>query len=298
LWIGNSFAIRASFAAALLLVCVESRAETLLGAAPTYSERQLTVVPNAQALQKRIWLPGIDDGYVPQGIIFFDGKLFVSTYRSTDRNQDRGPCRLYALDPHSGSAPGYLNLPQSCGHAGGLTAGQKGRLIVSDSRVIFEVELTRSGAQLGRVTRSVKLRGAVKGSFAATETDGFWLGQYERAEPARMFKFRWTALDKKEISEADAIETVSIPIFAQGATFDSSGTLWIMRSGSTMGELAKIDRSNGAVLARYDMPAGSEGISFESAGSLWTLSEAGSKRWSHWKAYYPLAFRFDMNLLQ
>jgi hypothetical protein len=287
----------AAAAVAAVLFCAESRAENLSGTAPTYSERQLSPVPNAQALQRRIWLPGIDDGYVPQGIIFFDGKLFVSSYRSIDQKQDRGPCRLFALDPKSGAMLGHLDLPPSCGHAGGLTAGQNGRLIVSDSRIIFEIELT-PGAQIGRVTRSLRLRGAVKGSFVAKERDGFWLGQYERAEPARMFKFPWSALDKKEISEADAVETISIPVFAQGAAFDFAGALWLMRSGSAMGELAKIDRKTGAVLARFDMPAGSEGISFEPGGALWTLSEAGSKRWSNWKAYYPLAFRFDMHLLK
>ncbi|MBK8008744.1 MAG: hypothetical protein IPK23_10180 [Rhizobiales bacterium] len=71
-----------------------------------------------------------------------------------------------------------------------------------------------------------------------------------------------------------------------------------MRSGSTLGELVKLDRKSGAVLARFDMPIGGEGISFEPNGALWTLSEAGSQRWSHWKGFYPLAFRFDMNLLK
>lgn len=292
-------AVGALLAAALLSVSFESRAEAPLGAAPTFSARELTPVPNAQALQKRIWLPGIDEGYVPQGIIFFEGKLFVSSYRSTDRKQDRGPCRLYALDANTGVRLGQLDLPESCGHAGGLTVGQSGRLIVSDSRVIFEIQLTpQAGAQIGRVTRTIRLRGAVKGSFAATERDGFWLGQYERAEPARMFKFPWAALGKKELTEADTVATMNIPIFAQGAAFDSSGALWIMRSGSTLGELVKLDRKTGAALTRFDMPVGAEGISFAPDGALWTLSEAGSQRWSHWKAFYPLAFRFDMNLLK
>lgn len=295
MWTGKRFVFGALFVA--LLPSAASHAQAPLGVAPGYSERQLTPIPNAQALQARIWLPGIDDGYVPQGIIFHDGKLFVSSYRSTERNQDRGPCRLYALDVNSGQILGQLDLPESCGHAGGLTAAQPGRLIVSDSRIIFEVELTKA-AEIGRVTRSVRLRGAVKGSFTVAEADGFWLGQYERAEPARMFKFAWSALGRKEITEADAIETLTIPIFAQGAAFDSSGTLWVMRSGSTLGELAKLDRKSGAVLARYDMPVGGEGIRFAPDGTLWTLSEAGSKRWSTWKAFYPLAFRFDMKLLK
>ena len=284
---------------AALLFPSGGRAQDLLGTAPTFSERKLTPVPNDGAVNRRIWLPGIDDGYVPQGILFLGGRLFVSSYRSTDRNQDRGPCRLYALDANTGATLGQLDLPESCGHAGGLTTGPSGRLIVSDSRIIYEIELSpRESAQIGRVTRSVKLRGGVKGSFTAAETNGFWLGQYERAEPARMFRFSWTALEQKEISEADATETISIPVFAQGAAFDKSGALWVMRSGSTLGELVMLDRKSGAVLARFDMPIGGEGISFEPNGALWTLSEAGSQRWSHWKGFYPLAFRFDMNLLK
>jgi hypothetical protein len=285
--------------ALLLLPMSESHAQAPLGTAPTFSTRQLTAVPNAQAIQKQIWLPGIDDGYVPQGIVFFDNKLFVSSYRSTDPKQDRGPCRLFALDANKGAMLGHLDLPESCGHAGGLTATPSRRLIVSDSRVIFEIEPSFAGGkQIGRVTRSVRLRGAVKGSFTAAEADGFWLGQYERAEPARMFKFPWSALAKKELSESDAIAAISIPVFAQGAAFDTSGALWIMRSGSTLGELVKLDRKTGAVIMRFDMPVGAEGISFAPDGSLWTLSEAGSRRWSHWKGFYPLAFQFDMKLLK
>lgn len=297
MWPRKPFA--AALIAWLILPVGESHAQAPLGIAPTFSARELTVVPNAQALQKQIWLPGIDDGYVPQGIVFADGKLFVSSYRSADQKQDRGPCRLYAIETNTGTVLGNLDLPETCGHAGGLAVISSGRLLVSDTRVVFEVELSPGdSAQIGRVVRSIRLRGSVKGSFAAAEADGFWLGQYERAEPARMFKFPWSALDKAELAETDAVETVSIPIFAQGAAFDASGALWIMRSGSKLGELVKLDCKTSAVIERFDMPVGAEGISFAPDGSLWTLSEAGSQRWSQWKAFYPMAFRFDMKLLK
>lgn len=295
----EKLAVSVAAIASLLMPLSESRAQAPLGVAPTFSTRPLTAIPNARAIKKQIWLPGIDDGYVPQGIVFFDSKIFVSSYRSIDPKQDRGPCRLFVLDARAGAVLGHLDLPEGCGHAGGLTVAPSGRLIVSDSRIIFEVELSPGNStKLGRVTRSVRLRGAAKGSFTAAEADGFWLGQYERAEPARMFKFPWSALARKEISESDAIATISIPIFAQGAAFDMSGALWIMRSGSTLGELVKLDRKTGAVVTRFDMPAGAEGISFAPDGSLWTLSEAGSRRWSHWKGFYPLAFQFDVKLLK
>jgi hypothetical protein len=296
--IRKPFALGALLAAVLLSAVSESRAETPLGAKPAYTARELTPIPNVQAIDRRIWLPGIDDGYVPQGIVFLDGTLFVSTYRSTDRKQDRGPCRLYALDASSGVVFGHLDLPASCGHAGGLAIGQPGRLIVSDTRVIFEIELARSETGIGHVTRSIRLGDGVKGSFAASENDGFWLGQYERSEIGRIHKFPWVVLSKKELTRADAIEEVMAPLYSQGMAFDGAGGFWVMRSGSVLGELVKIDRKTSAVVERFQMPVGAEGINFEPGGAMWTLSEAGSRRWSEWNAFYPLALRFDPKLLK
>lgn len=289
----------ALFALLVLAGADRIRAESPLGVKPDYSSRALTPIPNARALLASIWLPGLNDGFVPQGVVVLDDRLFVSAYRSTDRKQNNGPCRLYALDVRSGAVLGHLDLPEGCGHAGGLAKGMPGRLLLADTRALFEVELTNGlQPEIGRVVRTIKLVGGVKGSFAASGEDGFWLGQYERAGPAFMFRFPWMALAKRELSLSDAVETVSLPVFAQGAAFDSSGALWITRSGSKLGELVTLDRRNGAVLARFEMPAGIEGISFAADGTLWTLSEAGSQRWNHWAGFYPLAFRFDPKRLQ
>lgn len=292
--------LAARFVPAVVVFLIASSpgyAEEPLGTKPPYAARELAPIPNAQALTRRIWLPGLQDGYVPQGLVYLDGKLFVSSYRSTDRQQDRGPCRLFAMDANNGTVLGHLDLPESCGHAGGLAIGQRGHLLVIDTRVLFEIELAK-GQPIGRVLRSVKIRAPVKGSFGAVEADGFWLGQYERKEPAQMHKFAWSALAKNELTEADAITTLSIPIFAQGAAFDAAGALWVTRSGSKFGELVKLDHKTGAVIARYEMPAGIEGISFEEGGALWALSEAGSQRWSNWPGFYPLALRFEMQRLK
>jgi hypothetical protein len=137
----------------------------------------------------------------------------------------------------------------------------------------------------------------VKGSFAASGDDGFWIGEYARTDAGRIHKFPWDALKKKQLTPADAVAVIPAPLFSQGAALGSAGELWVMRSGSAFGELVKLDRETGAIVARFEMPAGAEGISFEPSGALWTLSEAGSRRWSEWKAFYPLAFRFDVRLL-
>lgn len=289
--------IAAAIVIAAMLGSMSSRAETPFGSTPDNSTRQLTPVPNAQAVQRRIWLPGIDDGYVPQGIVFLDDKLFVSSYLSTSREQDRGPCRLYALDARSGVTLGHLDLPEHCGHAGGLAKGLSGRLLVTDARMLFEIELAAgAGERIGRVVRSIELSGGARGSFAASDDDGFWIGEYARSEAGRIYKFAWSALEKPVLTPADAVAVIAAPSFSQGAAPGPAGELWIMRSGSAFGELVRLSKT-GTVVARFEMPAGAEGISFEPGGALWTLSEAGSRRWSNWTAYYPLAFRFDVRLL-
>lgn len=286
--------------AALSVLCAGAAfAQAPLGEKPSYTARELSPIPNAQALERSLWLPGLNEGYVPQGIALLDGRLFVSSYRSTDRKQDRGPCRLFALDPDNGATLGHLDLPESCGHAGGLMKGHGGRLVVADTRMLFEIELAPRGeATIGKVVRSISLAGPVLGSFCAGAENGFWLGRYARDESGFLYKFAWQALEKAELSKADAVASIALPAFSQGAAFDAAGDLWIMRSGSSLGELVKLDRTNGKVLARFAMPVGGEGIAFTADGAMWTLSEAGSQRWNHWPAFYPLAFRFDPKRLR
>lgn len=296
---GRSLVLCMFLAAMLAGASQPASAQAPIGTKPEYATRTLTEVPNAQALLASIWLPGLNDGYVPQGILLMGERLFVSTYKSTDRKQDRGPCRLYALDVRGGVTLAHLDLPKTCGHAGGLAKGEGKTLLVVDTRVIFEVELAGAADKsLGRVTRAIRLGGSVKGSFAASDARGFWLGEYARSDAGKMFRFPWAALQKQALTEADAEEVLPSPIYAQGAAIDSHGALWVMRSGSKLGELVKLDRRTGVVVARFAMPSGAEGISFAPDGTLWTLSEAGSQRWNDWAAFYPLAFRFDPKLLK
>lgn len=295
----RSLILRALIVAMLVAVSQEGHAQSPLGARPEYVTRDLTEIPNAQALRATIWLPGLNDGYVPQGIVLVGERLFVSAYKSIDRKQDRGPCRLFALDVRTGATLAHLDLPKACGHAGGLAKGEGQTLILTDARVIFEIELAGAAEKsLGRVKRAVRLGGGVKGSFAASDSGGFWIGEYARSDAGKMFRFPWSALQKQTLTEADAVEVLSSPIYAQGAAIDSHGALWVMRSGSKFGELVKLDRRTGVAVARFAMPAGAEGISFAPDGTLWTLSEAGSQRWSEWAAFYPLAFRFDPKFLR
>lgn len=274
-------------------------AEMPLGAAPTYSTRKLGTIPegplpNEAAMVRRLWAPGIDEGYVPQGLSVIGGAIYLGTYRSTDVGQSRGPCRVFRIDPATGAATGTLDLPPACGHAGGLAKGAPGRLWVVDTRVMHEVELAPPGVpSVGRVLREVKIEAPMKGSFAAGDGAALWLGGYERDRAGLIHRVPHAAITGESIGAAQATAAIEVPARAQGAALDPEGRLWLTLSGATFGELVRLDPGTGAVTVRYRLPDGVEDLSFDAAGRIWTVSEAGSRRWSGWATFFPVVFQLD-----
>ena len=287
---------------AVALMTSASFAGEPLGTRPTYTDKKLGILPagplpNEEAILRRIWMPGLDDGFIPQGVTVVDDAVYVAAYKSVE-NAGRGPCRLYKLDGQSGRIAGTLDLPARCGHAGGAAKGAPGRLWVADTRDIFEVQLdVPPSAGIGRVVRHVRLTGQVKGSYAAGTGDALWLGAYETHGEPRLYRFPLASI-KDEINEKDADASVVVPQRAQGAAFDAKGQLWVTRSSGSFGELVRLDPKSGAVQARFPMPAGTEDIGFDSQGRLWTVSEAGSKRWLSWATFFPVVFQVDMSRLR
>lgn len=280
-----------------LLPAVSPRADTL-GKAPAYAIRALSEVPNAAAVTRRIWAPGLDAGFVPQGVTIAGSAVFVTAYRSVDPAVNVGPCRLYRLDPETGTVTGMLDLPPSCGHAGGLTRGTPGHLVVADTRVVFEIAIdTPSTTNIGRVVRTVALDKSVKGSFVASSATALWLGEYARDGAPKLLKFTWPPVSKSLKAE-DASAAMPLPLLAQGAAFDSRGRLWVTRSGSKFGELLELHPETGSVRGTYAMPAGIEDLSFDALGGMWSVSEAGARRWAGWATFYPILFRLDPTRLK
>jgi hypothetical protein len=274
------------------------------GAAPAYTARALTAYPNQSAVLARYWAPGLDDGYVPQGLALLDGALFVSTYHSTDPHQDTGSCRVFQVDRGTGAALGHFDLPSNCGHAGGLASAGAGILYVADTSRIYAVDVARAlreGEAAPAIRKTLALGGKVKGSFAAADGTSLWLGVYD-VSPAQMFSFSLAALDGKAdgaiLTERDATRVLPVAAHAQGAAFDRAGRLWITRSNSRFGSLQQLDPADGSVVREYAMPTGIEDIAFDQEGRLWAVSEAGAQRWQHWAAFHPLVLRFDVNQLR
>ena len=269
-----------------------------LGVRPSYSERALSRVANSRAIDRRIWAPGIDDGFVPQGVTFAGGALYLASYQSRSKSRSRGPCRLYRIDPDSGKTMGTLDLPDTCGHAGGVARGPSGTLLVADTRVVFIVKLEgKAKGGIGRVVRSIRLEGDVRGSFAAGNGPFVWLGTYRKDATGKIYKFRIKALPDV-IDETMAVRSLELPRRSQGAAFDAKGRLWVSQSSGKFGTIARLDLKDGRIVESFSTAIGVEDLSFDPAGRLWTVSEAGSIRWSKWRQYFPVLYRLDVRKLK
>ena len=93
------------------------------------------------------------------------------------------------------------------------------------------------------------------------------------------------------------MESIPVPLEAQGAVFDQAGNLWVSASNSRWGKLYRLDRK-GNVKAEYPMVAGLEDLTVDDAGQLWGLSESACMSTWAWETKFPFIFRIDVPALK
>lgn len=290
---------------AFCLISSTAFALDVLGKKPVHFRGGPSSVPNGQAITKAIWAPGIDDGYVPQGITFAEGAVLLSSYHSTDPKVDKGRCRVYRVNVQSGQPSGQFDLPDDCGHAGGLTYAGKGILIAADTRRLYKIDMNKAfsdGHTQNALLATLKLAGELKGSFIDFDGTSIFIGSSEKdASKAKGFFLPFSLFDShhgKTVKEESATSSFQIAAEAQGAAFDKQGNLWLTFSSSRYGLLQKVDPKSGKMLAQYEMVIGIEDLGFDERGRLWSVSEAGSIRWSKWSKTFPVLFELDVGKLK
>ena len=281
----------------------------LLGARPAYVERVLTELPNAGAIVWRAWAPGLEEGYVPQGVAVVEGGIVVSAYAYKAAEAPGAICRLYRVDPQSGAVTGVHDVTARCGHAGGIAYAGGGRLFIADTGSLIEIDAARAfakpdgeaagseGAGAGAVVRQLDLQAPLRGSFLAYGDGALWIGEYRKPGEGRLWRVPLAALESPaepgRLGERDATGSLPAAEASQGAAFDAQGRLWLTQSSSQYGRLQTVDPADGRVLAAYAAVAGIEGLDFDREGMIWTVSEAGAKRWLNWPTFAPLLLRID-----
>ena len=278
-------------------------AENIRGMRPTYGPARVSSVPNEKAIVRRFWVPELDAGYDPQGLATAAGAVLVSAYRSEAYGVNRGPCRLFRLDPDSGRKTGHADVPAPCGHAGGLAYPGGDMLYLADTHALFEIFLRQAFGEQALPIRGIPLGPGIVGALAASTPGAIWSGTYKEDGPGTLYRFSSEVLSRLHGSEsltiADASAELAIPSYAQGAAFDRDGKLWVARSHDRWGELDRLDPATGAVERRYAVAGGIEGIAFDQGGLLWAVSEAGARHvYDNFLAawvmpFFPLVFAID-----
>ena len=286
----------------VVAIGVTGASAEVLGTRPGYIDAGEPAMANAQAITQRIWMPGLDDGYVPQGLTVDGDYVLVAAYRSADPKVNEGPCRVFRVEMATGRTAGSFDMPPAaCGHAGGLASLGNGMLLVADTKALYRVDLAKAlatGKAEGAMKGSVKLSGELRGSFAAFDGRDAWIGSWTKgARKPRMYRLDprlFDDYDGQTVDEArGAVESIPVPREAQGATFDRDGNVWVSASNSQWGRLYRLDRKTGSVKDTYDMVIGVEDVEFDSAGNLWAVSESGSRKYMHWSTHFPVVFRID-----
>ncbi len=277
--------------------------DPIRGAKPAYGPALVGAMPNEAAIGSRIWMPGLDDWYNPQGLAVVGESIFVAAYRSDAPRVYRGPCRVFRIDPASGAETGHFDVPTPCGHAGGLAAAANGKLYIADTHTLFMTDLAATFASPPPRFRVIPLGPGVTGGLAVSGAGDIWIGSYRKDGPGRLYRFPTAALDAMPdgaaLNAEDATAELAIPSHAQGAAIDAAGRLWVARSDLRWGALDRIDRATGQVERHYEAPAGIEGIAFDGTGRLWAVSEAGARHFhdQSWMAlvmpFHPLIFAID-----
>ena len=289
-----------------LAACASIPAGGPLGVKPSYLEAVSQAVPNEAAIVQRIWTPGLDDAWIPQGLTVAGDRVLVAQYRPMpDLKSNIGPCRVVALDARNGQSTGSFAMPEgACTHAGGLAWIGHGQLVLFDTRTIFRIDLERALAT-GRAEgamKSLKLAGDLRGSFGAFDGTDMWIGTWTKDAVAKSRMYRvdtalFDALDGQSIDDRRAKESIAIPLESQGAAFDRDGTVWTSSSNGKWGKLYHLAR-DGRILAQHDMVAGLEDLDFAADGKLWGVSESGTRKYINWPTKFPFVVAIDVARLR
>ena len=284
-----------------VLCDIDAADHVIRGAKPSYGPAKVSPVPNLAAAGPLLWVPGLDEGWDPQGLAVVEGNLLVSAYQSDRFLVNRGPCRVFRVDPATGRETGHFDVPSPCGHAGGLAYAGGGTLFITDTHTLFEVDLESAFVAHAPAFRTFPLGSGLRGALAASGRGEIWIGTYEEDRPGRIFKYDRAVLkalaDGAVVNEELGSARLTIPSYAQGAAVAPSGKLWISRSEIGWGSLERLDIASGLIEQRYAVPGGIEGISFDASGQLWAVSEAGARHIPWRYPFFPVIFRLDIERL-
>jgi Bacterial TSP3 repeat len=279
------------------------------GTAPTFPGPVLPALasfPNNDAACEAVWVPQLDQTFVPQGIALEGLRTaLVSGYvcdvvqdgssaGDCDRNaadKELHFCRIFRVDLTTGAVLDSRDILRTqCKHGGGIVIDAQNRIWVSDTPRLI---LLDQGLQDPTV-QTIKLVD-LKGSFLTEgAADRLHVGDFRAS---RLYEYSYVQLEAaagqprpkdRKITTAQALSSLNLPAKSQGADFEA-GELWISSSTARCGKLITPAGVKG-------FGPGSEEIEF-GADALWAVFEAGSVPHFANRPFFPVIARFDAEKL-
>ena len=282
----------------------------------------LRITSNPTPVIKTIFVPYLNDEFIPQGITNShededyqnaDSMIYISMYHKTVAGDIRTKRSIIVeIDPGKNCKVRrcfQLRGAQQANHNGGI-AFKNGYIYVASSGHIeryqlpdYEGEDSEKYQELTS-TYSNLFQVQSKASFMTYFQDSVWVGDYRRAGEATPYLYGYPLNDQGAVLTTVTPKRYRLPLQTQGVAwkiFDGEKYLFISTSGGDAG--SKISRCHFTKLSRtaipepdtvFNIPAGGEDLSFDVQGNLLNVSESGAKyfqkRSSPWKTFYPFIF--------
>jgi hypothetical protein len=132
-----------------------------------------------------------------------------------------------------------------------------------------------------------------------SETNRLGIVEYQKAGSPKAYVVNTKRFfeESTPFGPESAEHSIPLPMRVQGAAWDKNGELWVSRSSTQFGEIARLEQSTGQILERHDAAPGIEDLEFDDDGKLWSLSEAGAKPYAHAPEVFPRVFCLDIEKL-
>jgi hypothetical protein len=244
--------------------------------------------PNANSVVRSAFVPGLDDGFTPQGFARFGPDFLLSGYIHSDRTY----CRVYWIGSADLLEKQHFDLPVKCSHAGGIAYSPSGEIIVAEENKLI-VWRPLSGSILpSRAISQIAITKGLRGTFLSTSPDGLLLGSFDRKQNVTVVRtFPWKILRYRDISPSDASSTIDLLPRTQGAGRDPQGYLWATSQGNP--NLLSLVSPDGDVIESFPFLRGLQGVVCDENGMIWTVSESGAAAYTNRADIYPAIMQID-----
>jgi hypothetical protein len=261
-----------------------------IGVAPEIA-RVNTNFPNSDAVVEAWFVPGLAEGFVPQGLARFGRDILLSGYMA-----DSSGCRVYRMS-FDFSVKEQIDIPVRCLHAGGIAVSPKNEIVVADNRQLIVWPADHGSIEARQAEfRTIRLTSGLKGTFLTGTANGLILGSfYPDVGKTVGQTMSWSALHRQVIAVSDIQARQQFLPRTQGMAKLDDGSMITASQGNP--NLISVWSSDGALVASFPFLRGIQGVVANSDGTMLTVSESGSAPYRNRSDIYPALMKVKISAL-